>query len=103
MRPLVVNFCALAGVFVFAVAACASETRANPRSPADEARSAPRAVKCLGGVLNEDPAASYLAVGDYPAQAAAPAGGRRAFVCGDRIPSFIPWLTYRSGAGLHGR
>jgi len=102
MRPLVVDFCALAGVLFFGVAISASEAQASPRARADEAGSAPHAVMCLGGVLNEDPGASYLAVGDYPAQAA-PAGGRRAFVCGDRIPSFIPLLTYRSGAGLHGR
>jgi hypothetical protein len=94
MRPLVDNFCALAGVFFLSVAACAFASQSASGARADEARSGTRvavhAVKCLGGVLNQDPAANYLAAGDYPEQAAAPAGGHGVVICGDRIPPFIP-------------
>jgi hypothetical protein len=94
MRPLVDKCCALAGVLFFSVAACAIASQSDFRARAGEARSGTRAavhaVKCLGGVLNQDPAANYLAAGDYPTQAAAPAGGHGVVICGDRIPPFIP-------------
>ncbi|MGD1036791.1 MAG: hypothetical protein ABR878_06265 [Roseiarcus sp.] len=94
MRPLVDSFCALAGVLVFSVAACASESQLDIHARTNEGvRAARFAVNCLGGVLNEDPAVNYLTVGDYPAQAAAPRGARRVFVCGDRIPPFILWRS----------
>ena len=93
MRPLVDSFYALAGVLFFCLAPCAAESQLAGHARADEARADMRAplhpAKCLGGVLNEDPMVNYLTVGDYPAQAAAPAGWRRVFVCGDRIPPFI--------------
>jgi hypothetical protein len=106
MRPLVDCFFALAGVLFFGVAACAAESQSDLRARVDEARSrthnAPHTVTCLGGVLNEDPAVNYLTLGDYPAQPAPPSGRRRIVICGDRIPPFIPWLSYGSSAGSHG-
>jgi hypothetical protein len=47
-------------------------------------------IACLGGVLNERPTGDYLTVSDYPAFAALVADIRRAFICGDSIPPFLP-------------
>jgi hypothetical protein len=67
-----------------------------------QAAAATRPAYCLGGVLNQAAATSYLTLGDYPAYATAPTDNRRV-VCGDRIPPYIVWLGYGNRNGRRGR
>jgi hypothetical protein len=106
MRPLVESLCAFAGVLFVGAAACAADNPADIHARADKARSTTLAsshgVKCLGGILNENTVFDYLTLGDYPGQAVIRAGSPRIFICGDRIPSFIPWANYGERYGSHG-
>ena len=88
MRPLLSRLFTNAAVLIAAHSA-ASASGAPPLAPA-AARAPAASVVCLGGVINNGPAGSYLTVADYPAFAAVAAGLRRIFICGDGIPSFLP-------------
>ena len=105
MRRFIVGLCALAAIVSIGAAAAAAD---GPVKFAAEARKGhvetarpAQIVACLGGVLNDESTGSYLTVADYPRYAPL-APGRRAFICGDAIPPFIPWSD-RNGSGQRGR
>jgi hypothetical protein len=105
MRRFIVGFCALAAIVSIDAAAAAADgpvkLAAEARKGHVEAARLTQTVACLGGVLNDESTGNYLTVADYP-RYATPALGRRAFICGDAIPPFIP-RSDRNGAGQRGR
>ena len=106
MRRFIVGLCALAAVStVGGPAVSAADGALKRAAPVHrdhvEAARPTQTVACLGGVLNDKSTGNYLTVADYP-RYAPPALGRRAFICGDAIPPFIPWSD-RNGAGQRGR
>jgi hypothetical protein len=105
MRRFIAGLCALAAIVSIDAAAAsadgAAKLNAEARKGHVEAAGGAQIVACLGGVLNDDPTSGYLTHADYP-RYAPPALGRRAFICGDAIPPFIP-RSDRNGAGQHGR
>ena len=91
MRPSLAGLYAIAAILIAVQSAAAADTAATPaRETRANERPAVASVVCLGGVVNNGPAGSYLTVADYPAFAAVAVGLRRFFICGDGIPSFLP-------------
>ncbi len=89
MRPFLGALCAVVALLIADDCAAATDS-ALPLVRLTNAATPAPAPFCLGGVLSERPTGDYLTVSDYPAFAALVADIRRAFICGDSIPPFLP-------------
>jgi len=88
MRLHLGGLCALAAIVI--AGDCAMAANSSPPLVRQANVETPGPSFCLGGVLNERPTGSYLTLADFPLFAALVAGGRRALICGDSIPAFLP-------------
>jgi len=88
MRAFLGGLCAVVALAI-GWSPAAANSASTPVHKAPAQTPAP-STACLGGVIAEGAAGSYLTFADYPAFVTLAAGARRVFICGDSIPSFLP-------------